>query len=116
MINLGLIKKMTMSIKIKAIINKFYLFITFFFSVYSGETNAQLNPNHAIGTISGNYYFNNTALPDNLIELISPVNGTGYSLAYQWESSLSADESAFTPITAATSSSYTFPAPLTQTT
>ena len=71
------------------------------------------NPNYSIGTVSGKYSFSYAQVPDALVEINPPaIPNTG--LAYQWESSLTADFSVITPIS--TTSSYSFTAPLSQTT
>jgi RHS repeat-associated protein len=70
------------------------------------------NPNHAIGTIGGNYNFSYNQTPSQLVELYSAAfPNTG--LSYQWESS-STPTSGFTNISGATSSNYNIPSPLSQ--
>lgn len=65
------------------------------------------NPGHAIGTVNGVYNYNYTQIPAQLVEIFpAAIPNTG--LTYQWYSSTSAG-SGFTPISGATSSSYSPP-------
>jgi RHS repeat-associated protein len=85
----------------------------------SASVHAQVfNPNHTIGTVSGNYSFAYNQTPDQLVE-IYPAAFPNTGLAYQWESSSTPMASDFTPISGATAATYSFPPPptfLTQTT
>lgn len=72
------------------------------------------NPNHSIGTINGVYNFSYNQTPSQLVEIYQAAfPNTG--LTYQWESS-AMPTSGFTAISGATSSSYSIPGPLSQTT
>src|SRR5215831_3477239 len=84
-------------------------------TVLSKTANSQLwNPNHSIGTVTGNYFFNYNQTPDQLVEIYpAAIPNTG--LTYQWYSNTS-PTTTFTAISGATSSSYTFSQPLSQTT
>ncbi|HEU4471644.1 MAG TPA: DUF6443 domain-containing protein [Flavisolibacter sp.] len=72
------------------------------------------NSNHAIGTIDGAYHFSYTQTPSQLVEL-RPAAFPNTGLVYQWEQSLE-PTAGFTSIVGGTGSSYSFSAPLTQTT
>jgi len=74
-----------------------------------GRTSAQVfwNPNHAIGTITGKYYYAYNQSADQLIEIYPAwifLPGGG---GYQWESSTTPILANFTPISGANQSSYT---------
>jgi RHS repeat-associated protein len=72
------------------------------------------NPGHKAGTIAGNYNFSYNQTPDQLVELFAAgIPNTG--LTYQWEQS-TMPVTGFANIAGATQTSYTFSAPLTQTT
>ncbi|MBS1578289.1 MAG: RHS repeat-associated core domain-containing protein [Bacteroidetes bacterium] len=85
----------------------------FFFCCFSSLKAQQWNPAYAIGTTTGNYVFNYSQTPDQLV-IIHPAV-TGGSAYYQWQQSSIADENSFTDISGATAASYSFSGPLTQT-
>lgn len=86
-----------------------------FFLGFSGVATAQtINPNHKVGTVTGKYHFSYSQTPDQLVEL-SPAFIPNTGVSYQWEQS-SLPLSGFVNINGATQSSYTFGAPLTNTT
>lgn len=95
--------------------NKVYrLLSTIAFSLLLHKSYAQTwNPEHKIGTASATYHFSYNQVPQQLIEL-APAAVPNTGLSYQWESS-SLPLSGFTNIAGATSSSYTFSAPLSAT-
>lgn len=87
--------------------------VTMALSVNANRGFAQvLNPNHSIGPINGIYNYNYTQTPAQLVELY-PAAFPNVGLTYQWYSS-TAPTAGFTPISGATSSSYS-PPPLTAT-
>jgi RHS repeat-associated protein len=71
------------------------------------------NPSHRVGTGSGVIHFAYNVTPQQLVEL-EPAATPNTGLSYQWEQS-TMPLSGFTNISGATSSSYTFSAPLAQT-
>src|SRR2546427_8065676 len=72
------------------------------------------NPNHAIGTVSGNTHFGYNQTPDPLVEIyIAGIPSVGQT--YQWYSSTTPNDAGFTIIPGSTQSSYT-PGPLIQNT
>jgi RHS repeat-associated protein len=72
------------------------------------------NEGHKAGTITGNYNFSYNQVPDQLVELFAAgIPNTG--LTYQWEKS-DKPVTDFANIPGATQTSYTFSAPLVQTT
>ena len=89
--------------------------VLIFFLGFSGVATAQtINPNHKVGTVTGKYHFSYSQTPDQLVEL-SPAFIPNTGVSYQWEQS-SLPLSGFVNINGATQSSYTFGAPLTNTT
>jgi RHS repeat-associated protein len=71
------------------------------------------NPGHAVGTINGAYNFSYSQTPSQLVEIhAAGIPNTG--LTYLWEQSLSPLMTS--PVVIATSTSYTFSGPLSQTT
>ncbi|WP_242675524.1 DUF6443 domain-containing protein, partial [Niastella koreensis] len=68
------------------------------------------NPNHAIGTVSGNTHFGYNQTPDQLVEIyIAGIPSVGQT--YQWYSNTTPNDAGFAVIPGATQSSYT-PGPL----
>src|SRR5437763_4044316 len=72
------------------------------------------NPGHSVGTSDGKYNFAYNQMPSQLVE-INPAAVPNTGLTYQWESSIT-PASGFTSISGATASSYSIPAPLSQST
>lgn len=88
------------------------------------QTNGLWNPNHSIGTITGNTNFSYNQIPDEIVEIYSAAIG-GTNLTYQWQYSLSplgpfvnipATGAGVPQTTGTTLATLTFTAPLTQTT
>ena len=95
--------------------NQILKFITVAFSLISNILSAQTwNPNHSVGTINGVYNFSYSQTPTQLVEIYQAAfPNTG--LTYQWESSIM-PTTGFASISGATSTSYSIPGPLSQTT
>ncbi|WP_242675519.1 DUF6443 domain-containing protein, partial [Niastella koreensis] len=98
--------------------NKFLLLVCFINLTFLSITNSAFsqfqlwNPNHAIGTVSGNTHFGYNQTPDQLVEIyIAGIPSVGQT--YQWYSSTTPNDAGFTIISGAAQSSYT-PGPLTQ--
>lgn len=91
-----------------------YLGFTLIILLISCKVFSQWNPNYSIGTSTGKTCFDYNTTPDPLVEVISPVYTTT-SLTYQWES-YSKPVFPASPTVIGTGASYTFSAPLTQTT
>ena len=72
------------------------------------------NPGHKVGTLTGAYNFSYTQTPAQLVEIF-PAGIPNTGLSYQWEQ-CTTPAGAFTIISGATQTNYTFPAPLSQTT
>ena len=72
------------------------------------------NPNHSVGTSTGNCNFSYNQTPSQLVE-VNQASFPNTGLSFQWEQS-TAPTAGFTAISGATLSSYTFPGPLEQTT
>jgi RHS repeat-associated protein len=82
-------------------------------SAFTGAMGQLWNPNHAIGTLTGQYQFSYNQTPDQLVELFPA--GVNMGFTYQWEQS-SMPVSGFTAISGATGVHYSITGPLTQTT
>ncbi len=87
-----------------------YLFLTCIglFSINPVVFCQQWDPNYSIGTVTGKYVFNYNQVPDQLIEIVSPVY-TATTLSYQWESSSSPGFETFSVL--GNQSNYSFPPP-----
>ena len=94
------------------------MFICICLFCITSKVDAQWNPNYSIGTITGNYVYSYNQTPDQLVEIYAPllVNNTGSTLVYQWEQSTSSPVTGFSAIAGATGLTYSFSAPLSQTT
>ncbi|HRH47299.1 MAG TPA: DUF6443 domain-containing protein [Panacibacter sp.] len=94
---------------------KLALLLAIGLSGISGKSFAQWNPNpnYSVGTVSGMYNFDYNTIPSQLVEIVSPVY-TNITLTYQWQTSTSPAFTSYSTIGSLTS--YTFTAPLTQTT
>jgi RHS repeat-associated protein len=98
----------------KKIIRKLWLTALSLLGIISIAQSQTWNPGHKAGTITGNYNFSYNQTPDQLVELFAAgIPNTG--LTYQWEQS-TMPVTGFANIAGATQTSYTFSAPLTQTT
>src|SRR5687768_8844227 len=99
--------------KQKKLSRLFIFLISFLLSLHA--VGQYWNPGHRIGTTTGVYHFNYNQTPAQLVELqAAAIPNTG--LTYQWEQSTTPDENNFSALSGATSSSYTFSGPLSQTT
>ena len=88
-----------------------YSFLTFLLTmIFTLRLSAQVNP-YDIRPFNNKYVASHTEIPESLV----PIDASYISSAYQWESSTRPTDS-FVAITGATSATYTFPAPLAQTT
>jgi RHS repeat-associated protein len=98
----------------KNFLRKGWLTVLSLLGIISMAQSQTWNPGHKAGTITGIYNFSYNLVPDQLVELFAAgIPNTG--LTYQWEQS-TMPVTGFVNIAGATQTSYTFLAPLTQTT
>ena len=92
------------------------LFIALFMPCFMGAAFSQQNwnPGHSVGTANGIYNYPAGGISTQLVE-INPAAIPNTGLTYQWYSS-TLPTTGFNPISGATSSTYTVPAPFTVTT
>lgn len=90
------------------------LIVVSFFLVVQHVNGQTWNPSHKIGTSTGVDHFSYSQTPAQLVE-IYPAGIPNTGLTYQWEQSPT-PISGFSAISGATSSSYSFSGPLSQTT
>jgi hypothetical protein len=104
--------RMTMKHALKIFVWALWIIIL---SVITTGVQAQTwNPDHAIGTNTGNYSFSYNQTPDPLVEIYAPAfPNTG--VTYQWES-CGTPNGNFSVMQGATQSTFAFSKPLTQTT
>ena len=113
MINLILCKSLNKLLKKSGVL----WLVLFSFATPVASSGQQVNPYYKIGTITNNYFFKNNIVPDQ-IAAINPAELPSESgCTYQWEGSLSpVFNSLITLPGSSTGATYTFTAPLSQTT
>ncbi|RYZ54689.1 MAG: hypothetical protein EOP49_04530, partial [Sphingobacteriales bacterium] len=88
-------------------LRKRWMFVIVLLVIASMTKAQQWNPNHKIGTVTGNYHFAPGQTPDQLVEIFpAAIPNTG--LTYQWYSS-AAPTTGFTAIGGATGANYSWP-------